>query len=74
MEVTSPTERLGELQRKLQEYFDVGVRLAWIIDGAACTVDVYRSPNDRRRLTETATLNGEKVPPGFTLPFAGIFE
>ena len=42
VEILSPTDRSDPVQRKLREYFAAGVRLVWVIDPAARTVQVHR--------------------------------
>ena len=55
------------------EYFRAGVRLVWVADPGARTVDVYTAPDQVTRLTEADTLDGGGVLPGFTLPLRDWF-
>src|SRR5580700_8647474 len=45
VEVLSESNTPAEMQRKLREYFLVGVRLVWMIDPARRQADVYTSPD-----------------------------
>jgi Uma2 family endonuclease len=73
VEVLSPDKRLRKILEKLQEYFNRGVRLVWIIDPEERTVTVYRSAEEGKVLHETATLSGEDVLPGFSCRVAELF-
>src|SRR5262245_56735409 len=46
IEVLSAGNSRREMERKLAEYFAAGVRLAWLIDPATQTAEVYTSPTD----------------------------
>ena len=73
VEVLSRGNTKKEMARKLREFFRAGTRLAWLIDPASRTVDIYTSPDDFTRLTEKDTLDGGEVLPGFSLPLAELF-
>jgi Uma2 family endonuclease len=73
VEVLSEGNTPPEIDRKLQEYFEAGCRLAWIIDPRAQTVRVYASPRRSRLLTRDQTLEGGAVLPGFKLPLRKLF-
>jgi Uma2 family endonuclease len=74
VEVMSPDDRWGEIKRKLQEYFSIGVRLIWVADPADRTVSAYRSMTDVREFGEDDALPGDDVLPGFSVPVASSFE
>jgi len=73
VEVLSESNTLEEMARKRREYFDAGVRLAWMIDPDARAVAVYTSPNEAALLDENQTLGGGEVLVGFTLPLQELF-
>lgn len=73
VEVLSRSNTKREMQRKLKDYFFAGVGLVWYVDPATRTVDVYTAPDQLTRLTETETLTGDPVLPGFSLLVAAIF-
>ena len=70
----SPDDRWSEVTQKLREYFSIGVRLVWVADPATRTVYAYRSLTDVREFSETATLTGDDVLPGFSVPVSALFE
>lgn len=67
IELRSPTDSLEELQAKMQEYIDNGVRLGWLINPADKLVEVYRLGQDVEILKSPMTLSGINVLPGFIL-------
>ncbi len=71
-ELRSPSDAPGELRAKMAHYIAQGVRLAWLIDPVARTVEIHRPGRDVEVLTRPATLSGEGVLPGFTLDLKGI--
>jgi Uma2 family endonuclease len=73
VEVLSRWNTRREMDRKVDEYFAAGVRLVWLVDPAKRVVTVYTSANDSRTLSESDTLNGGDVLPGFTLPLTEWF-
>ena len=73
IEVLSPSNTPAEMKRKREEYFRTGVRLVWIVDPKTRTVEVYAPRRKPVVLTESDTLDGGKVLPGFTLALAELF-
>jgi Uma2 family endonuclease len=73
IEVISKSNTKKEIERKLQDYFDRGVRLAWVVRPKTRTVEVYTAPKQFQRLHHDQTLDGGDVLPGFTLPLAQSF-
>jgi hypothetical protein len=49
------------------------ILLVWIVDPETRTVTVHTGPEERTILTETDTLTGGDVLPGFSLPLAQLF-
>jgi Uma2 family endonuclease len=73
VEVLSEGNTKREMERKLHEYFEAGVRLVWFIDPKSRTVDAYTSPSEFRRYRNGQTLDGGSVLPGFKLPLRQFF-
>ena len=65
VEILSRGNTPSEMDRKIQEYFDAGVRLVWIADPRRKTVGVYHGVDEHQELTEDDFLDGEAVLPGF---------
>jgi len=74
VEILSPHDRARELNDKVAEYFEFGVRLMWIIDPKRQTVTVYRSWADAHTLRPDETLDGGDVLPGFACRVGEIFD
>ncbi|MDF5715599.1 MAG: Uma2 family endonuclease [Rhizonema sp. NSF051] len=67
IELRSRTDSLTQLQEKMQEYLNSGLRLGWLINPQAQQVEIYR-PNQTFEIVQLpANLSGENVLPGFVL-------
>jgi Uma2 family endonuclease len=77
IELVSPSDlksqRSQDLQAKMQEYLDNGVRLGWLIEPVAKTVEIYRQGKQVEVLNHPQTRSGENVLPGFVLDLREIF-
>jgi len=67
VEILSESNRPGEMNRKLADYFNAGVRLVWYADPETRSVRVYHATDQVETLTEADELDGEDVLPGFRL-------
>ncbi len=67
IEIRSKSDSLSDLQDKMQEYIENGVRLAWLIDRQNQQAFAYRADGTITQYPKTATLDGETVAPGFQL-------
>src|SRR5436190_18541794 len=66
VEVLSESNTAAEIKQKLQDFFQSGTQLAWIVDPDSRTVAVHHSPDAPDRiLQETDQLDGGSVLPGF---------
>jgi Uma2 family endonuclease len=74
VEIMSPDDRWSEVKQKLKEYFAIGVKLVWVLDPGDRTVYAYRSLTDVREFTESDTLTGDDILPGFAVLVAELFE
>jgi len=73
VEVLSPDDTPTIVARKMELYFNNGTRLAWVVHPRKRAVDVYRSLEQRRTVNASASLDGEEIVPGFTLPLVNVF-
>ena len=74
VEVRSSTDSLAQAKQKMELWIANGAYLAWLIDGDARTVYVYRKnrlPKTHRGIKELA---GEGPVQGFVLKFAAIWR
>ncbi len=74
VEVISKNNTRKEMDDKLKEYFEKGVRLVWYVRPRPRVVDVYTSPDRFTRLTNSMWLDGGDVLPGFSVRVGEFFE
>ena len=74
IEVLSPTDIHRRVVEKVQAYLDAGTQMVWVVESVMKTVTVYRSTTDIKIFTDTDTLTGEDVVPGFSCRVAQLFE
>jgi Uma2 family endonuclease len=74
VEVISPTDFAEGLLEKVWEYFQAGVRLVWLVYASQRCIHVFEAWNRIRVVTESDTLDGSEVLPGFRLPLDRLFE
>jgi len=55
VEVLSPSDRMAQVSRKLQHYFDHGTRLAWLVNPKRQQVHIY-TPDSIEAFTEPDAL------------------
>ncbi len=73
VEVLSPSETAGSIHEKVEEYFDCGVRVVWVVDPESRTVTVYESAQEGRLLHESASITGGDVLPDFNCRVEELF-
>lgn len=73
VEVTSPSDRVSQVEKKVMEWLEFGSGLVWVVSPKLRTVTVYRSLTDIVVLTERDNLDGSDVIPGFQISIAKIF-
>ena len=74
VEVLSKSNTKAEIERKLNEYFEAGTRLAWIVDPKKKTVRVHPSAAKFTTLSGAEALDGGDVLPGLRLELRAIFD
>jgi Uma2 family endonuclease len=73
VEVLSPGDRRGHVERKLALWLETGTRSVWLVNPRKRTVEVISSPSDRRTLHEIDELVDDTVP-GFRIKVSEIFD
>lgn len=73
IELRSPSDALKDLQNKMAEYIENGVRLGWLIDPAEKQVHIYRANGEVESLENPKKVSGEDVLIGFELSVREIW-
>jgi Uma2 family endonuclease len=73
VEVISPSNTRREMERKLEDYFNAGVRMVWLVYPDSREVAVYSSPVESAVLKGNDVIDGGTVLPGFTVSVSEIF-
>ncbi len=74
VEVVSPSDTADEIDEKVHQWLTSGTRLVWVVKPRRKTITVYRTPTTPVVLTDTDTLDGEDVVPGFHLRVGDLFR
>jgi len=74
VEVISPGNTAEEMEVKIREWLDFGVRMVWVVYPKTGRVHVYTSPDKPTILEPDARIDGGDVLPGFSIPIATFFE
>jgi Uma2 family endonuclease len=74
VEVISAGNTRQEMERKLREFFQAGVRLVWYVYPSSREIHVYSQQNSHEVITESQSLDGGNVLPGFKLLLATFFS
>ena len=73
VEVISPNDLTTDTEERIADYLGAGTRLMWIIHYKTRAAWIFRLDGTGARLTESQSLSGEDVIPGFTCPLATLF-
>ncbi len=73
VEVLSPGDRRGKVERKLSLWLEFGTRSVWHVNPLKRTVEIISSTGARRLLHETDELVDDAIP-GFRVQVSEIFE
>ena len=73
VEIVSPSDRWGEIEAKLSDYFSIGVEQVWLVQPRPMSVYIYQSLTERTLLTRDDTLHGTGILTGFSVRVASLF-
>lgn len=73
IEVLSPGDRPGKVNKKISRWLESGTRQVWIVNRKHRTVTVYRSETDVTTFSGSDYLEAEDLFPGFRLSLDRIF-
>ncbi len=74
VEVVSPTDRVEDVHRKVDQYLASGIRLVWVLWPQTRTINVYGAVQTARELRTGDELDGGDVLPGFSVRVDELFE
>ncbi len=72
IELRSPSDRLSDVQVKMEEYIANGARLGWLLDPFDNCVIIYRPGQLPERIENPTIIHGDPVLPGFNFDFREI--
>ena len=72
IELRSPSDRLSDVQAKMEEYIANGARLGWLLDPFDNCVTIYRPGQPPERIEKPTVVHGDPVLPGFHFDFREI--
>lgn len=73
VEVVSPNDTAAEIQQKMDEWLQAGVRLAWVLYPVTRSAMVYRPDRAVDLLHADDTITAEPVLPGFACRLGDLF-
>lgn len=75
IELTSPSDRLPQVEEKMHEWMANGVQLGWLIDPEKRQARVFREDSSEPQVLDNpASLNGDGPVAGFRLDLQDIWE
>ena len=74
VEVLSPSDRMMQVNRKLDHYFEHGTRLAWLVNWSKQQVHIYTADSIESLTNLDDFLTGGAVLPGFKCKLCKIFQ
>jgi Uma2 family endonuclease len=74
VELRSPSDRVADLQAKMEEYIANGAQLGWLLVPETRTVLIYRPDAEPMELVDPVQLTGDLVLPGFVLVMKEVWD
>ena len=74
VEVISPNDLYHEVEEKVEEYLQAGVRLVWVVDPHKQRIRIHRAKGTVQDLHLHDELSGEDVIVGFRCPVSEVFR
>ena len=72
IELRSPSDRLINVEAKMEEYVANGSKLGWLLDPIANRATIYRPGQAPERIGNPTILSGDPILPGFKFNFKEI--
>lgn len=74
VEVIAPGDRWSDIEEKVAQYLEFGIRLVWVVDPKTKHVHVHQPDRNVQVLATGDTLNGGEVLPDFSCEVGAIFS
>jgi Uma2 family endonuclease len=74
VELRSPTDRLENLMKKMEEYIANGAQLGWLIDPLERKVHIYRPGATAEVMDDAKQVSGEPLLKGFVLDVQALWD
>lgn len=74
VEVASPSDRLPDLQAKMDEYMSNGAQLGWLIVPDSRSVTVYHPGEAAQHINDATRIDGEPILPDFVLDLNPVWQ
>ena len=74
VELTSPSDRLSRVRKKMSEWIENGAQLGWLLDPDSRTAWIYRPAREPETVAQPERLYGEGPVAGFVLELARIWK
>ena len=72
IELRSVSDRLSDVEEKMQEYIANGSQLGWLLDPAGNRATIYRPGQPPQRIDSPTIISGDPILPGFNFDFREI--
>ncbi|PYS53023.1 MAG: hypothetical protein DMG13_14325 [Acidobacteria bacterium] len=72
IELRSPSDRVSEVEEKMEEYIANGSNLGWLLDPIENRVTIYRPDQPPQRIDNPTIISGDPILPGFNFDFREI--
>ncbi len=74
LELMSPSDKLKDIQAKMQEYKNNGVKLGWLINPQQQQVEIYRLDMLVEVVNKPSSLSGEEILPNLVIELDFIWQ
>ena len=74
LELMSPSDKLKDIQAKMQEYRDNGVKLGWLINPQQQQVEIYRQDESMEVTNKPSTLSAEELLPNLVIELDFVWQ
>ncbi len=74
LELMSPSDKIEDVENKMQEYLDNGAKLGWLINPQQEQVEIYRPGQQPEVLNKPSFLSGENLLPQLIVELDFVWE